>query len=69
MPRTYGDSFIHVSDIDAVVDSSRPLCAAKKAEINDLNVAIARNVARLIEDGAVLQTGQRVGVGWSDSAD
>src|SRR5208282_4962188 len=24
MPRTYGDSFIHVSDIDVVVDSSRP---------------------------------------------
>src|SRR5438445_12318446 len=26
MPRTYGDSFIHVSDIDAVVELSRPLC-------------------------------------------
>ncbi|MFY9647201.1 MAG: acetyl-CoA hydrolase/transferase C-terminal domain-containing protein [Terriglobales bacterium] len=57
MPRTYGDSFIHVNDIDVVVDSSRPLCAAKKAEITDLHVAIARNVARLIEDGSVLQTG------------
>ncbi len=31
MPRTYGDSFIHVSDIDAVVESSRPLCAIKKS--------------------------------------
>jgi acyl-CoA hydrolase len=57
MPRTYGDSFIHVSDIDAVVESSRPLCAAKKAEPSDLNTAIARNVASLIDDGAVLQTG------------
>ena len=57
MPRTYGDSFIHVSDIDAVVESSRPLCALKKPEITDLHVAIARNVAALIEDGAVLQTG------------
>ncbi len=26
MPRTYGDSFIHVSQIDAFVESSRPLC-------------------------------------------
>src|SRR5512146_3423253 len=26
MPRTFGDSFIHVSDIDALVESSRPLC-------------------------------------------
>jgi len=57
MPRTYGDSFIHVSDIDAVVESSRPLCEFKQPEITDLHVAIARNVAGLIEDGAVLQTG------------
>ncbi len=57
MPRTYGDSFIHVNDIDAIVESSRPLCELKKPEITDLHVAIARNVASLIEDGAVLQTG------------
>ena len=57
MPRTYGDSFIHVNDIDAFVESSRPLCALKKPEVTDLQVAIARNVASLIEDGAVLQTG------------
>jgi acyl-CoA hydrolase len=57
MPRTYGDSFIHVSDIDAMVDSSRPLCAFNKPAVTDLHVAIARKVADLIEDGAVLQTG------------
>jgi len=57
MPRTYGDSFIHVSDIGAFVESSRPLCALKKPIVTDLQVAIARNVAGLIEDGAVLQTG------------
>ena len=57
MPRTYGDSFIHVNDIDVFVESSRPLCALKKPEVSDLQVAIARNVASLIDDGAVLQTG------------
>jgi 4-hydroxybutyrate CoA-transferase len=57
MPRTYGDSFIHLSDIDAVVESSRPLCALKPAVITSTHEAIARNVATLIEDGAVLQTG------------
>jgi acyl-CoA hydrolase len=56
MPRTYGDSFIHVTDIDAVVNSNRPLCAIKP-KITDMHKAIARNVARLIDDGAVLQTG------------
>ncbi|HXR16602.1 MAG TPA: acetyl-CoA hydrolase/transferase C-terminal domain-containing protein [Terriglobales bacterium] len=57
MPRTFGDSFIHVSELDAVVDSSRPLCAMKQPPITDMHKAIARNVADLIEDGAVLQTG------------
>jgi 4-hydroxybutyrate CoA-transferase len=57
MPRTYGDSYIHVSDIDAVVEWSQPLCEFKQPIVTDLHVAVARNVAGLIEDGAVLQTG------------
>jgi len=57
MPRTYGDSFIHVSRIHAFVESSRPLCELPKPEITELHVAIAKNVASLIDDGATLQTG------------
>jgi 4-hydroxybutyrate CoA-transferase len=57
MPRTYGDSFIHVSDIDAIVESSRPLCELPKHEVTDLHLAIARNVGTLIEDGSTIQTG------------
>ncbi len=57
MPRTYGDSFIHVSDLDIIVEDSRPLCELPRETITDLHRAIARNVASLIEDGATLQTG------------
>jgi len=57
MPRTYGDSFIHLNQIDTFVESSRPLCELPEPEISDLHMAIAKNVAGLIEDGAVLQTG------------
>src|SRR5579859_2787783 len=57
MPRTYGDSFIHVNDIGSFVESSRPLCALTREVVTDLQVAVARNVAGLIDDGAVLQTG------------
>lgn len=57
MPRTYGDSFIHVSDIDSIVESSRPLCELKPIEITDVHRAIGKNVASLIEDGATLQLG------------
>ena len=57
MPRTYGDSYIHVSDIDTVVEWSQALCEFKRPVVTDMHVAVARNVAGLIEDGAVLQTG------------
>jgi len=57
MPRTYGDSFIHVNKLDAVVESSRPLCEFSHSKTTDVQVNIARNVAGLIEDGSVLQTG------------
>ncbi|MBI3447940.1 MAG: acetyl-CoA hydrolase/transferase family protein [Acidobacteria bacterium] len=57
MPRTLGDSYIHVSDIDAFVEATQPLCELPKTEIQDLHLAIARNVATLIPDGATLQLG------------
>jgi len=51
------DSFIHVSELDSVVDSSRPLCEIKQPPITEMHRAIARHVSALIDDGAVLQTG------------
>jgi acyl-CoA hydrolase len=57
MPRTYGDSFIHVSRIDALVEGNRPLCELPREPVTDLQRRIARNVACLIEDGDTLQLG------------
>ncbi len=57
MPRTYGDSYIHISKLNAVVESSRPLCELKTPKVTDVHIAIARHVASLIDDGAVIQTG------------
>jgi acyl-CoA hydrolase len=57
MPRTYGDSFIHVSNIDAIVEASRPLCELPREELTDLHRQIARHVATLIDDGCTLQLG------------
>ena len=57
MPRTYGDSFLHIGELDAIVDSSRPLFVMNRPAVTEMQTAIARNVARLIGDGAVLQTG------------
>ena len=57
MPRTYGDSFIHVSRLHSIVEVSQPLCEMKKHGSDPVNDRIGANVASLIEDGAVLQCG------------
>jgi 4-hydroxybutyrate CoA-transferase len=57
MPRTLGDSFIHVSKLRWIVETSRPLLELPKRENTDLERRIATHVAGLIEDGATLQMG------------
>jgi acyl-CoA hydrolase len=56
-PRTLGDAFIHVSKVEAIVETSRPLPEYRKPEPTEVHHRIARHVARLIPDGATLQTG------------
>jgi acyl-CoA hydrolase len=57
MPRTYGDSFIHVSEIDHFVELSHPICELKKQPSTKVFQQIGARVASLIEDGSVLQCG------------
>lgn len=57
MPRTHGDTFLHVSHLSAVVETSRPLLELRTEPVTDLHLRVARNVASLIPDGATLQTG------------
>ncbi|KPJ60197.1 MAG: 4-hydroxybutyrate CoA-transferase [Latescibacteria bacterium DG_63] len=57
MPRTLGDSFIHVSKVDQFVEVSRPLDVLGKPEISDVHRRIGRYIADLIEDGSTLQMG------------
>jgi acyl-CoA hydrolase len=57
MPRTHGDSCIHVSRICAFVESSRPLLELPSEPFSELHLRVARNVASLIPDGATIQTG------------
>ena len=57
MPRTLGDSFIHVSKVDAFVEIDRPLDEFVPETPSPVERSIGRNVAGLIEDGACLQLG------------
>ncbi len=57
MPRTFGDSFIPLEKVDAVVLSGRDILESAQPEVNPVVEAIARNVASLIEDGSTLEVG------------
>ena len=57
MPRTHGDGVIHVDKIDAFVDGDEPLHEVPPPQYGDVEKAIGRYCAELIEDGATLQMG------------
>lgn len=57
MPRTCGDTCLHISEISAVVESSRPLFEVKPEPPDEIQRMIASHVAALIDDGSVLQLG------------
>ena len=57
VPRTHGDSFVHVSRLDYAVHWAEPLYEVNRREVNETQEQIGRNVAKLIEDGATLQLG------------
>ncbi len=57
MPRTHGDSFIHISDVDYVVESEQPIIELPPPRIGPVEEAIGKNIAGLIDDGACLQLG------------
>lgn len=57
MPRTLGDSFIHLSDIDYIVESSNDIIELNPPIIGEVERAIGANCAKLIEDGSTLQLG------------
>jgi 4-hydroxybutyrate CoA-transferase len=57
MPRTHGDSFIHVSDIDYFVEVDVPIAELKSVELTEVEKNIGKHVAELIDDGCCLQLG------------
>ncbi|NDJ86691.1 MAG: acetyl-CoA hydrolase/transferase family protein [Chloroflexi bacterium] len=57
MPRTLGDSFIHVSKLDYVVEVDYELPEIQMGGNDEVADQIAQHIAALIPDGACLQTG------------
>mgnify|MGYP000089840901 CR=1 FL=1 len=57
MPRTLGRSFVHVSRLDYIVETDRPLPELVPIAVGITDQAIGRNVASLVDDQATIQLG------------
>ena len=57
MPRTFGDSFLHVRDIHTFIEGDEELPELQSAPPTDIADRIGAHVAELVPDGATLQMG------------
>ena len=57
MPRTFGDSAVHASQVHAFVEADEPLPEFNQGEVTEVHRAIAGHVAELIPDRATIQVG------------
>lgn len=57
MPRLFGDSLLHISEVDAVVQNHVPLMNLPAPPPKPQDELVGRHIAAIIPDGAVLQLG------------
>jgi acyl-CoA hydrolase len=57
MPRTHGQSFVHMNSFDVIVDGDEELPALLVGKPGDVEQRIGHHLAALIPDGATLQMG------------
>jgi len=57
MPRTQGDGFINIKDVDFIIPYDEPLIEYKVEDPGTILRAIGRYVARIIEDESTIQVG------------
>jgi acyl-CoA hydrolase/GNAT superfamily N-acetyltransferase len=57
MPRTQGDGFINIKDVDFIISHDEPLLEYTVEKPGDVIRAIGKYVARIIEDESTLQVG------------
>jgi 4-hydroxybutyrate CoA-transferase len=57
MPRTLGDSFVHVSEIDLAIEVDVPPYELEPPQVGPVERQIGEYVAQLVPDGATIQMG------------
>lgn len=57
LPRTYGDTHVHIKDVDYFVINHQEVPALPTAEPSELEVKIGEYIASLVDDGSTIQLG------------
>jgi itaconate CoA-transferase len=57
MPRVFGDSSVHISEVSALVEHDSALPELPARTVNDLDRAIGKHIVELVPDRATLQIG------------
>jgi 4-hydroxybutyrate CoA-transferase len=57
MPRTFGDSQIHISKVNTFIEVDEPIHCSPVKESSENEMRIGENIASLIENGSTLQLG------------
>ncbi len=57
MPRTWGDTTVHVDDVGCIIEVDYPIPSLPRPTLSEVEHAIGRHVASLIPNGATLQMG------------
>ncbi|MDZ7724588.1 MAG: acetyl-CoA hydrolase/transferase C-terminal domain-containing protein [candidate division KSB1 bacterium] len=57
MPRTFGDSFVHVNSLDMLVPYDEDVVEVPERESDEVLRAIGQNISHLIDDGSTIECG------------
>lgn len=57
MPRVFGDSAIHISDVEAIIEFASPLAELPLRPLTDLDRKIGSHIVEMVPDRATLQIG------------
>lgn len=57
LPRTFGDTIVHINEIDKVIEVNYPVPELQITEPNEKDKIIGKYIADLVEDGSTIQLG------------
>jgi len=57
LPRTFGDTHLHISEVDYFVEYDQPVPEQPSPQPSDLDLTIGNYIGELIEDGSTIQLG------------